>query len=174
MSVPSHFGRYRVLQPLATGEMGVVYLAEDPLVGRRVAIKCIRLAADCEDDDVRNLHARFEQEIQIAGTFTHPNIVMLLDVGRQDGRPFIAMEYVDGRNLRAELQATGPLPVRRVERDGDVDDRAAREERARRVGLLCGLSRQDRGQEQRQRPGRRATAHVSPAPAASGRARPPR
>lgn len=114
MSVPSHFGRYRVLQPLATGEMGVVYLAEDPLIGRKVAIKGIRLSPETEDTEIRGLHARFEQEIQIAGTFTHPNIVMLFDVGRQDGYPFIAMEYVEGRNLRAELQATGPLPVDRV------------------------------------------------------------
>jgi len=114
VSVSSHFGRYRVLQPLAAGEMGVVYLAEDPLIGRKVAIKAIRLDPDTGDAEICGLQDRFEQEIQIAGTFTHPNIVILLDVGRQDGRSFIAMEYVDGRNLRAELQANGPFSVDRA------------------------------------------------------------
>ncbi len=114
MSIPSHFGRYRVLRPVATGEMGVVYLAEDPLIGRRVAIKGIRFGAGAEDDEMRRLLARFEQEIQIAGTFSHPNIVTVFDVGRQDGRPFIAMEYVEGRNLRAELQAHGRMSIDRT------------------------------------------------------------
>ena len=114
MSIPSHFGRYRVLRPVATGEMGVVYLAEDPLIGRRVAIKGIRFGLGAADDEMRRLQARFEQEIQIAGTFSHPNIVTVFDVGRQDGRPFIAMEYVEGRDLRAELQAHGRMSVDRT------------------------------------------------------------
>jgi TonB family protein len=94
--------------------MGVVYLAEDPLIGRKVAIKGLRLDPHAEDQEIRTLQARFEQEIQIAGTFSHPNIVTLFDVGRDDGRTFIAMEYVEGRNLREELQASGPLPLERV------------------------------------------------------------
>ena len=110
MSVPSHFGRYRVLRALAAGEMGTVYLAEDPLIGRQVAIKGLKFDPRGESDELHALQARFEQEIQIAGTFSHPNIVTLFDVGRQDGRTFIAMEYVDGRTLRAELKASGPLP----------------------------------------------------------------
>ncbi len=114
MSSPSHFGRYRVLRPIASGEMGVVYLAEDPLIGRRVAIKGIRFGLGVDDDEIRRLQARFEQEIQIAGTFSHPNIVTVFDVGRQDGCPFIAMEYVEGRNLRAELQAHGRMSIDRT------------------------------------------------------------
>ncbi len=114
MSVPSHFGRYRVLRPLASGEMGAVYLAEDPLIGRHLAIKGIRFDALADDDEVERLQARFDQEIQIAGTFSHPNIVTVFDVGHQAGRPFIAMEYVDGRNLRAELQANGPMSADRA------------------------------------------------------------
>ncbi len=114
MSVPSHFGRYRVLRPLATGEMGVVYLAEDPLIGRHVAIKGIRYDVHSDDDEIQRLQARFDQEIQIAGTFSHPNIVTLYDVGHEEGRSFIAMEYVDGRNLRAELQAHGPMSATRA------------------------------------------------------------
>jgi len=109
VSVPSHFGRYRVLRPLANGEMGVVYLAEDPLIGRQVAIKGIRFDPYSDDEEIQRLQQRFDQEIQIAGTFSHPNIVTLFDVGRESGRSFIAMEYVAGRNLRAELQASGPL-----------------------------------------------------------------
>jgi serine/threonine-protein kinase len=98
-----------VLRPLANGEMGVVYLAEDPLIGRQVAIKGIRFDPYSDDEEIQRLQQRFDQEIQIAGTFSHPNIVTLFDVGRESGRSFIAMEYVDGRNLRAELQASGPL-----------------------------------------------------------------
>ena len=114
MSVPSHFGRYRVLRPIATGEMGVVYLAEDPLIGRRVAIKGVRFNPHTSDKEIHRLQARFDQEIQIAGTFSHPNIVTLFDVGRQDGHSFIAMEYVEGRDLRAELQAHGRMSVDRT------------------------------------------------------------
>ncbi len=114
VSVPSHFGRYRVLRPLATGEMGVVYLAEDPLIGRRLAIKGIRFDVYSDDDEIQRLQARFDQEIQIAGTFSHPNIVTLYDVGHEGGRSFIAMEFVDGRNLRAELQANGPMSATRA------------------------------------------------------------
>ena len=51
VDVPSHFGRYRVLRPIASGEMGVVYLAEDPLSGRQVAIKGIRFDPCADDDD---------------------------------------------------------------------------------------------------------------------------
>jgi TonB family protein len=96
--------------------MGVVYLAEDPLIGRQVAIKGIRFDPYAADDEDRSLQRRFEQEIQIAGTFSHPNIVTLFDVGRQSGSSFIAMEYVDGRDLRAELQATGPMSAERAVR----------------------------------------------------------
>ena len=110
MSVPSHFGRYRVLRPIAAGEMGTVYLAEDPLIGRQVAIKGLKFSDDASSEELGALQARFDQEIQIAGTFSHPNIVTLFDVGRQDTRSFIAMEFIDGRTLRAELQANGPLP----------------------------------------------------------------
>jgi serine/threonine-protein kinase len=94
--------------------MGVVYLAEDPLIGRQVAIKSIRFDPYSDDDEIHRLQQRFDQEIQIAGTFSHPNIVTLFDVGRESGRSFIAMEYVEGRNLRAELQANGPLSAARA------------------------------------------------------------
>jgi TonB family protein len=94
--------------------MGVVYLAEDPLIGRQVAIKGIRFDAHSDDAEIRRLQERFDQEIQIAGTFSHPNIVTLYDVGREGGRSFIAMEYVDGRNLRSALQASGPLSAARA------------------------------------------------------------
>ncbi len=79
-----------------------------------MAIRSVRFGYGAEDDEIRRLQARFEQEIQIAGMFSHPNIVTVFDVGRQDGRPFIAMEYVEGRDLRAELQAHGRMSVDRT------------------------------------------------------------
>jgi serine/threonine-protein kinase len=108
-------GRYRVDGLLGTGAMGAVYRAYDPIIDRQLAIKVVRteLAAGSGSDQWLQ---RFRREARAAGRRFHPNIVAILDFGEDDGMPFLAMEYVDGRSLDAILKASGPLePSRAVE-----------------------------------------------------------
>ena len=93
-----NFGRYQVKQLLGQGAMGLVYLAEDPVIGREVAIKVIEARPGQNDP---GLQARFEREFRSAGTLSHPNIVTIHDVGTEGARTFIAMEYVRGESLEA-------------------------------------------------------------------------
>ncbi|HEX6083406.1 MAG TPA: protein kinase, partial [Thermoanaerobaculia bacterium] len=89
--------------------MGEVFVARDPKLGRKVAIKLLpsRLASEV---DTLN---RFTQEARSASALNHPNIVTIHEVGADEGAPFIVMEYIDGRDLRT-LIAEGPLSVRQV------------------------------------------------------------
>jgi serine/threonine-protein kinase len=89
-------GRYVIDRPLGQGAMGVVYLAEDPLLKRRVAIKVVRATGE-ERDHALN---RFRREAEISAQLNHPNVVTIFDVGDEPlVGPFIAMEYVEGNNL---------------------------------------------------------------------------
>ena len=97
------FGRYEVCDTIGRGAMGVVYLAEDPVIGRKVAIKVVEAHAGLEKDDLDQLQARFEREFQSAGRLSHPNIVSVHDVGQEEGNSFIAMEYVPGESLASVL-----------------------------------------------------------------------
>jgi serine/threonine-protein kinase len=94
---PPLIGKYKVVGLLGQGAMGEVYLAEDPHIGRRVAIKVMR-TADADD------HKRFVHEAQIVGALSHPNIVVLHDFGFQDEKPYLVMEYVSGSSLEAWLK----------------------------------------------------------------------
>src|SRR5712691_2793090 len=99
-------GRYEVLNELGKGAMGVVYLAKDPVIGRMVAIKTIRASSVGDDDsESREFRERFVREAQTAGILSHPNIVTIHDIGEDtDSRTsFIAMEYIEGRNLKSLL-----------------------------------------------------------------------
>jgi serine/threonine-protein kinase len=89
-------GRYVVDRTVGQGAMGVVYLAEDPLLKRRVAIKIVRASGDERDHAL----TRFQREAEISAQLNHPNIVTIFDVGEEPGLgPFIAMEYVEGNSL---------------------------------------------------------------------------
>ena len=104
----SKVGRFRIERPLGQGAMGNVYLAIDPEIERAVAIKIVR--ADLTDDDRREeVETRFLREAKIAGRLQHPNIVTIYDVGRDAGRTFIAMEYVEGRPLSRMIRPDVPL-----------------------------------------------------------------
>jgi serine/threonine-protein kinase len=88
---------------LGRGAMGVIYKADDPDIGRTVAIKLVR--ADLLDGEDRDRFlARFRHEARAAGRCMHPNIVALYDFAMHDGNPFLAMEYVDGVALGIELK----------------------------------------------------------------------
>ena len=99
-----HFGHYTILSPLGAGGMGEVYLARDPRLGRRVALKL--LTSDLARD--AGQRARFEQEARAASALNHPNVCAVYEVGEtDDGRHFIAMEYVQGQTLRRRLEQSG-------------------------------------------------------------------
>src|ERR1043166_6737502 len=95
-SNPERLGRYEILRPLGSGGMGEVYVAHDPLLGRNVAIKILpeRHATD------RDSLARFTDAAGSPSALSQPNIVTIYEIGPDHGKPFIAMEYIDGRDLR--------------------------------------------------------------------------
>src|SRR5438270_7414297 len=112
-------GRYEIVRELGKGAMGIVYLAKDPLIGRLVALKTIRPAAHADDDETKEFQQRFLREAQAAGILNHPAIVTVHDIGQDDttGVSFIAMEYVEGQNLKEVLQQGRPLTFEQI---GDV------------------------------------------------------
>jgi eukaryotic-like serine/threonine-protein kinase len=98
-------GRYRVLSRLGSGGMADVYLAEDTLLGRQVALKVLhqRFAQDQEFVE------RFRREASSAAGLSHPNVVGVFDRGEWDGTYYIAMEYLPGRSLKAVIREHGAL-----------------------------------------------------------------
>jgi len=110
---PQSLGRYEVLEELGRGAMGVVYLARDPLIGRQVALKVLRLPALAEAEERDQFRRRFIREAQSAGILAHPNIVTIHDVSEgEEGRPtFIAMEFIRGTNLKELLRPGTPLDL---------------------------------------------------------------
>jgi serine/threonine protein kinase len=99
-------GRYRILSKLGEGGMGVVYAAEDPGLGRSVALKTLR--AGLATDDMRE---RLRREARAAASISHPNVCQLFEIGEDGGELFIAMELLEGEPLSARI-ARGPLPVK--------------------------------------------------------------
>ena len=91
-------GRYKILSILGQGAMGVVYKAVDPMIDRTVAIKTVNL--HLSRDEIEEFEARFQQEIKAAGRLNHPNIVTIYDVGRNENMAYMAMEFLDGKELK--------------------------------------------------------------------------
>ncbi len=104
--VPATIGRYQITGSLGYGAMGAVYKAFDPLIKRPLAIKTVRLDIPRQSPQYRSFIERFQHEAQISGTLSHPGIVTLFDLGEENGLPFFAMEFVDGRTI-AEVIAEG-------------------------------------------------------------------
>ncbi len=99
--------KYEVLDVLGKGGMGVVYKATDPAIGRLVAIKMITGGMVHDQDFLR----RFYREAQSTGKLQHPNIVIVHDLGDEDGAPFLVMEYLEGESLQAIINAQRSLPL---------------------------------------------------------------
>ena len=108
----SQLGRYEIVGELGQGAMGVVYKARDPLIDRIVAIKTINLSLAL--DEIEEYEGRFYQEAKAAGRLSHPNIVTIYDVGKSDSIAYIAMEFLEGRELRDILNDGQCLPVDEV------------------------------------------------------------
>jgi eukaryotic-like serine/threonine-protein kinase len=105
-------GRYRVVRRLGSGGMADVWCAEDAQLGRRIALKVLHTRFATDPGFVE----RFRREASSAAGLQHPNIVGVFDRGEWDGMPYIAMEHVDGRTLKAIVAEEGPLgPDRAIE-----------------------------------------------------------
>jgi eukaryotic-like serine/threonine-protein kinase len=100
-------GRYKILDIVGRGAMGVVYKAVDPVIDRVVAIKTVNLSLS--KDDLEEYEARFQQEIKAAGRLNHPNIVTIYDVGRTEQVAYMAMEFLEGKELK-DILAAGERP----------------------------------------------------------------
>jgi len=115
------FGRYRVIRLLGEGAMGRVYLSEDPILKRRVAVKVIPTDRNIEPAVQREFLERFAVEAQACAMLNHPSIVSIYDAGEEGGAPWIAFEYVSGEHLDRLIAQKTPLPFDRILRiAGDI------------------------------------------------------
>ncbi len=94
-AIPERLGRFRLIRRLGEGGMGIVYLADDEDLGRRVAIKLIRP----EHVYFPKSRARFQREVEAVARLSHPGIVNVHSVGDENGLPYFSMEYIEGRSL---------------------------------------------------------------------------
>jgi eukaryotic-like serine/threonine-protein kinase len=102
--------RYRLLSPIGAGGMAVVYKAQDLALGRLVAVKILREPLTGDPDFL----ARFQQEARAAANLAHPNIVTVHDFGRDGGRNYIVMEYIEGKDLKTMIKDGSPFKVERA------------------------------------------------------------
>lgn len=106
---PHSFVQYRLLREMGRGAMSLVWEAVDTRVGRRVAIKTMVVPGTLEARARALWAARMEREARAVARLSHPNIVTTYEVGREDGHPYLVMEFLTGQTLRQRLHA-GPLP----------------------------------------------------------------
>src|SRR5579884_2551909 len=107
-SYVDRIGRYRVLGEVGRGAMGLVYRAQDPAIGRVVAIKTIRLSDLTDESERERMKERLFREAQSAGALSHPNIVTIYDIAQENGTAYIFMEFVDGPSLERVLASDQP------------------------------------------------------------------
>jgi serine/threonine protein kinase len=107
-------GRYEIVGEVGRGAMGVVYKAMDPVIGRTVAVKTIRLSEAGTGLTRPELLTRFQTEARAAGLLTHPNIVVVYDAGEEDGLYYITMELVEGKSVQALLDEGQRFSLPRV------------------------------------------------------------
>lgn len=100
-----NIGRYRIIGELGRGAMGVVYKAQDPAIGRMIAIKSIRLGELTEESERERLRERLFREAQSAGILSHPGIVTIYDIAEEGGLAYIFMELVNGPPLDKMLKS---------------------------------------------------------------------
>jgi len=132
---PERIGRYEILQELGRGSMGRVYLARDPNIDRRVAIKVLAPLDAAHSEEEAELRRRFILEARAAGKVNHTGIVTVHDAERDpdSGRSFIVMEWVEGESLEQRL-VTGALSATEVARLGE--ELALALDAAHRAGLV--------------------------------------
>ncbi|WP_028273033.1 Stk1 family PASTA domain-containing Ser/Thr kinase [Atopococcus tabaci] len=103
-------GRYRILKPVGSGGMANVYLAEDLILERQVAVKLMRYDFRNDESSIR----RFKREALASTELIHPNIVSIYDVGQEDDNPYIVMEYIKGTDLKEYIRENYPIPYKKA------------------------------------------------------------
>src|ERR1017187_10104781 len=102
-------GRYRLLSQLGSGGMGTVWLGQDVVLGRQVAVKEVSPPSEISEEERGILRERTMREARTAARLTHPNVVPIYDVVEDGGRPWIVMALISARSLRDIVQEDGPL-----------------------------------------------------------------
>ena len=123
MTEPKKLGKYEIRGELGQGAMGIVYDGFDPMIGRRVALKTVR-RDQLDRAEVEEILARFKREAQAAGRLNHPNIVSIYEYGEESGpageaaggTAFIAMEFVEGRELKDYFDGNQRFPMSEIVR----------------------------------------------------------
>jgi len=110
---PQRIGKYEVIREIARSN-DIVFEAWDPLMQRRVAVKLLELSQYLSPEARAERIARFRREARAAGTLSHPNIVTIFEVGEDNGRHFIAMEFLEGQTLRELINTVGPMSPERA------------------------------------------------------------
>ena len=113
MTQPAQLGRYDVVAEIGRGAMGVVYRAVDPMLERTVAVKTINMALD--PGEMAQYEKRFTIEARAAGGLNHPNIVIIYDIGRSGDLAYMAMEFLEGRELKELIAGNELTPDRSLD-----------------------------------------------------------
>ncbi|MER6316092.1 serine/threonine-protein kinase [Streptomyces sp. NPDC001581] len=112
-------GRYRLLEQIGRGGMGVVWRARDEVLARDVAVKEVRAPAGLDPAELQRMYRRLEREAWAAARVSHRGVVTVYDVASEDGRPWIVMELVRGLSLADVLEAEGPMSPQRAAHIGE-------------------------------------------------------
>ncbi len=103
-------GRYVVEKELGKGAMGMVYQGKDPKISRKVAIKTMAWSKDLSEEELKESKTRFFREAETAGSLNHPNIITIYDAGEEHDLAYIAMEFINGKNLMDHTRPLNLLP----------------------------------------------------------------
>jgi serine/threonine-protein kinase len=110
----THVGRYKIVETLGRGSMGLVYKALDPKINRLLAIKTIRFSDEFDEDVIQEIKNRFFREAEIAGQLSHTSIVTIYDLGDDRDLTYMAMEYLEGEDLEKFITKNNLLPLEKV------------------------------------------------------------
>ncbi|MEW6040761.1 MAG: CHASE2 domain-containing protein [Elusimicrobiota bacterium] len=107
-------GRYEIEKELGRGAMGIVYLGKDPKINRTVAIKTLQFETDLPEEELKSIKERFFREAESAGALNHPNIIRIYDAGEDYEVSYIAMELLDGEDLKKWCEKGNLFPIKDV------------------------------------------------------------
>ncbi len=107
----TNIGRYKVIEKLGQGAMGVVYLCLDEMIDRKVAVKMLRLDKIKSDTERKKAYDLIFQEARIIGKLVHSHITSIYDMGVQDNSPYLVMEFVEGKDIASAIKTQAPVSI---------------------------------------------------------------